>query len=60
MATFTHQPGDRYLITGKRADGKRFRKEMGNPHYALAHNVYRGTLWQVRDGKRTRVHTWHN
>jgi hypothetical protein len=56
-----HYTTMKYLITGTLVNGSRFRKECGtNLNYALAHNVYRGTLWQIKDGKRTRIHRWWN
>lgn len=54
-------PHPTYLITGIDCRGKRFRKNCGtNQTYALAHNVWRGTLWAVRNGKRKKIHTWWN
>lgn len=50
-----------YLITGIDRSGRRFRKNCGsNLMYARAHNVWRGTLWQVKDGKRKLIQTWWN
>jgi hypothetical protein len=49
---FTHNKGDKYHVTGVCVDGKRFKRVTDNPHYALAINLYRGSVWQVRDGKR--------
>ena len=52
----------KYVITGKDANGKRFKPiHTGSLSYAMAHNVYNGTLWEVQeDGKRKRVHIWYN
>jgi hypothetical protein len=50
-----------YVITGVDRAGKRFRKVTDNLAYALGHNVWNGTLWQVDDkGKKTRIHKWYN
>lgn len=57
---FTHQKGDAYVITGVDCAGRRFTRHTDNPHYAMGFNVWRGTLWQVRGGKRRRVHRWWN
>jgi hypothetical protein len=55
-----HKAGDGYHITGVDCKGRRFKKVTSHIHYALAHNVWRGTLWQVRGGKRTKIHGWYN
>lgn len=50
-----------YLITGIDRKGKRFSKRTAIKAYALAHNVYRGTLWAVDGkGKRKKIHSWYN
>lgn len=50
---FTHQKGDKYHVTGRLVNGKRFKPIItDSPHYALAINLYQGSVWQVRDGKR--------
>lgn len=50
-----------YLITGVLRNGRRFRKNCGTSlAYARAHNVWRGTLWQIIQGKRRRIFTWDN
>lgn len=50
-----------YLITGIDRRGVRFRKHCGtNLRYALAHNVWQGSLWEIVNGKRRRVHRWIN
>lgn len=53
---FIHNTGDTYHVTGVTTggkNGKRFKIVTSNPHYALGINLWRGSLWQVRDGKRT-------
>lgn len=53
-----------YVVTGVDRRGRRFRIATGNRAYALAHNVWRGTLWEVsgRGKGRTRkaIHRWWN
>ena len=61
MDTWTHQEGDTYVITGRNVKGKRFAPILfSNPNLIRCYNVYRGTCWLVRDGKRIRVQTWYN
>ena len=52
----------RYVITGTDASGKRFQPiHTSNLAYAMGHNVYNGTLWEVSaSGKRKRIRTWYN
>ena len=51
---FEHKPGDRYILTGVLYQSKkRFRLTTENPRYALGVNLWRGSLWQEREGKRT-------
>ena len=44
-----------YQVTGINARGQRFRRTGLNRTFAMAINVYRGTVWKVVDGKRTVV-----
>lgn len=44
---FTHQVGDKYIVTGLLYNStRRFRSVYENPHYALAVNLWRGSVWQ--------------
>jgi hypothetical protein len=52
--------GDRYVITGVGVNGKRFRVETSNWYHANGHNVWRGNIWLLRDGKRTRIKSYYN
>jgi hypothetical protein len=52
LTTWTHQAGDRYVVTGVTRDGQRFRQEWTNPMHALMINLWQGSVWLVRDGKR--------
>ncbi len=58
--TWTHQPGDFYLVTGRTLSGKRFRFE--TPHWTVAQalNIYRGTKWLVRANRRFRILSIYN
>ena len=51
-----------YVITGTDVRGKRFKPiHTSNIAYAMAHNVYKGTLWSIgTDGRRTRLLVWYN
>ena len=50
-----------YVITGKLANGKRFKPiYTSNLRYALSHNIYSGSLWQIVNGKRKRIKIWYN
>lgn len=55
-----HQTGDRYHVTGVTVYGKRFRIETDNPYHALAINLYRGSVWLVRGGKRRLIRRVYN
>lgn len=57
---FQHMSGDSYIVTGVDRDGKRFRKSYTNPHFALAINLWNGSVWQVRDGKRKLIKRVYN
>lgn len=49
-----------YLITGVDKAGKRFKISVDNPTMGRAHNVWKGSLWEIIDGKRKRIHKWDN
>lgn len=51
-AEWTGQAGDRYLITGTDASGRRFRLVHDSWAWASGVNLYSGSRWLVRDGKR--------
>jgi hypothetical protein len=59
-ATWTHQPGDSYAVTGITTTGKRFRFSTDRWPLASAINVYRGTYWLIRDGKRHKIQSRYN
>lgn len=47
-----HQDGDYYLVTGVCTDGKRFTIQRSTWFTASCINLYRGSKWLVRGGKR--------
>lgn len=44
--------GDRYEVTGVDTNGSRFKKTFSEWSYARGINLYRGSRWLVRGGKR--------
>ena len=60
MITWTERAGDKYLVTGVTVNGKRFKKFCANWHIAASINLYRGTKWLVRDGKRKKLQEVYN
>lgn len=58
--TWFHQPGDSYIVTGVTTSGKRFRFSTDRWPLASAINVYRGTYWLARDGRRHRISARYN
>ena len=60
LTEWFHTPGDTYAVTGVTVTGKRFRRVTDNPHMALGINLWRGTVWLVRDGKRHMIRRVYN
>jgi hypothetical protein len=53
---FEHKKGDRYIIIGYYYNtGIKFRLVRFNPYSALAINLWRGKVWQMRGKRRTLV-----
>lgn len=53
QVSWKHQPGDRYLVTGVLYQSeKRFRHDFHNWRLAEGINLWRGSKWLIRDGKR--------
>lgn len=50
--TWTHQPGDQYVVTGTLTTGQRFRQQYDNWFWARGINLCKGSKWLLRDGKR--------
>lgn len=57
---WTHQRGDQYVVTGVDVRGRRFKQTYGNWWQAEAINIWRGTRWLVRQGRRLRLQTVRN
>lgn len=51
---------DKYVVTGVTVDGKRFKKTFDDWRMARSINLYRGTKWLLRDGKRYKLQTVNN
>jgi hypothetical protein len=59
-ASWTHEKGDEYLVTGVDRSGKRFRRACASWALARGINLWRGTKWLVRNGKRYKISTTTN
>ena len=60
-ATWIHHKDDLYVATGVDTRGKRFKPiRCKHWHYINGINLYRGTKWLERDGKRYRIQTLWN
>ena len=49
---WTQEPGDSYAVTGTDVHGRRFSLACATWGQARGINVYRGSKWLVRDGRR--------
>lgn len=47
-----HKPGDKYIVAGVLYSGTRFRDEYSDWKTAFSINVWRGSKWLLRDGRR--------
>lgn len=45
-------PTDRFIITGRQVCGRRFRIITTNPRHAFGINLWNGSIWLERDGRR--------
>lgn len=52
--------GDCYLATGVTRDGKRFRTSSADYRFIRCINLWRGTKWLVRNGKRYKLQSVYN
>mgnify|MGYP003637360261 CR=1 FL=1 len=50
----------RYIVTGLDARGKRFSIHTDNYMHAMGYNLYRGTVWELKNGKRKRIKSVYN
>jgi len=55
-----HQVGDKYHVTGVTVNGRRFKSAHSNPMMALSINLFRGSVWQVRGGRRKLIKRVYN
>ena len=53
-------PEDRYLATGVCRDGKRFRTMSADYKFIRGINLWRGTKWLLRNGKRYKLQSVYN
>jgi hypothetical protein len=58
--TWDSLPGDRYLATGVLRNGKRFRGITGTYQTVRNINLWRGTKWLLRNGKRYKLQSVYN
>lgn len=52
QATWMPRSGDMFVVTGTRCDGQRFTLTVKSWAHARAINVWRGSKWLLRDGRR--------
>jgi hypothetical protein len=52
QVSWSHMQGDHYVVTGVDRDGKRFRMTFDNWKNAHGINLWRGSKWLLRSGKR--------
>jgi hypothetical protein len=52
VISWTHQEGDLYVVTGVLTNGKRFALTTHSWPHASGINLYRGSKWLYRGGKR--------
>lgn len=60
LMSWTPQKGDKYVITGITITGQRFRRIHDNWFYARNINLWRGSYWLLRDGKRKLINRVFN
>jgi hypothetical protein len=49
-----------YIVTGVDVRGKRFRLQYTNIRWALGINLWRGSVWEVSNGKRKLIKRVYN
>lgn len=52
LVSWIARPDDLYVVTGVKRDGKRFALTTSSWLYASSINLYRGSKWLYRGGKR--------
>jgi hypothetical protein len=56
QVSWDHKPGDLYLVTGQYyRSNKRFRSVYQDWNYARCINLWKGTKWLLREGKRYKI-----
>lgn len=60
QATWLPRSGDMFVVTGTRCDGQRFTLTVKSWAHARAINVWRGSKWLLRDGKRWLIQRINN
>jgi hypothetical protein len=61
MAEITIQQGDKFIVTGRYYHStKHFSMIFDSWHYAKAINLWNGSRWLLRDGKRTLIERVYN
>ena len=53
--SWTPQEGDSYLVTGVDRYGRRFRRTCPSWAYANGINLWRGSRWLLRNGRKYRI-----
>lgn len=57
---WTQKSGDKYVVTGVAVNGERFRLVFDTWIQAKQINVYRGTRWLLRDGRKHKIQSIYN
>lgn len=57
---WNHLPTDQYMATGVDRNNKRFKIVSSSYDYIRSLNLWRGTKWLIRNGKRHRIQTVTN
>lgn len=57
---WVNKPGDKFVATGVDRNGKRFRIVSDSWPHIRGINIWRGTKWLLREGRRFRVGTYYN
>lgn len=57
---WNHLPTDQYMATGVDRNNKRFKIVSNSYDYIRGINLWRGTKWLLRDGKRHRIQSVFN
>jgi len=50
----------KYIVTGLDVRGKRFAIHTDSYIHAMGINLYRGTVWEIKNGKRKRIKSTYN